>query len=158
MNNFFDDSKPCPDHIHNCEQLRKQYFSLKNSLSSSNCTTCNITDLNYFFYKNFIQIKQTKKIKLNKMHFKKHSEQEKFIPKFFIFKNKVLKEKIFFGKKTLVLMLPGTSNTLIFKVLLCFNLLNLNFYLCKQQKTADFKVLVLLLNKKTSNILFYDYK
>ena len=42
---FFDDAKPCPPEIKNCEELRKQYKQDLNTLNPRTCKPCQLTSL-----------------------------------------------------------------------------------------------------------------
>jgi len=42
---FFDDTKPCPNEIPNCEQLREDYKKDLEKLNQTKCSQCAITNL-----------------------------------------------------------------------------------------------------------------
>lgn len=45
INDFFDISKPCPDEILNCKELRDSYFLSFNKLKASSCKSCDLIQL-----------------------------------------------------------------------------------------------------------------
>lgn len=59
--NFFDKSKPCPNSIINCNELRVKYFTALESITNMpNCKDCNVSELKSYFINKFIKIKKPK--------------------------------------------------------------------------------------------------
>ena len=42
---FFDETKPCPEQIINCDKLREEYKQDLEKINKSNCSACAITKL-----------------------------------------------------------------------------------------------------------------
>jgi len=49
ISDFFNSDKRCPDEIVNCSELRSEYYSAFNKLTSSSCKSCDLVELKNFF-------------------------------------------------------------------------------------------------------------
>lgn len=159
---FFNFEAPCPTNIDNCEALRKLYIKQKEIITSKQCTTCTVADFTDNFiksvlYKNYFYFKKYNFNSLSKKPIKKQKNSEineTFLRKKLYINGTPINETTFFSKKYLYTVDEKACYKVYSKILFCFCLFNLCFYILGKAPNSIKKFKILIINEKTHNVLY----